>query len=70
MLGTVFLILGAEKFLEAGISGSYEFFLLGSILFIPGSYHTFIAFMACKKVPGYTFDQVSVFDEDFNNLDD
>ena len=48
---------------------AWEFFVLGSILFIPGSYHTFIAIMACKKVPGYEFDQVSIFDEDLNNDD-
>ncbi len=58
--------LGLQKFLELGLSGSYEFFLLGSIMFIPGSYHTFLAFMAFRGAEGYSFDDVSVFDEDFN----
>ena len=52
--------------MEEGISGSYELFILGSILFIPGSYHTFIAMMACRRVPGYTFDEVATFETDFN----
>jgi hypothetical protein len=56
--------------MEKGIRESYEFFLLGSILFIPGSYHTFIAFMSFRQIEGYSFSDVSVFDEDFNNLDD
>jgi hypothetical protein len=54
---------------EEGIYNSYELLLLGSILFIPGSYHTFIAFMACRKVPGYTYEEVAVFDEDLNKDD-
>ena len=70
ILGSVFLFLGINKFLEEGIANSYEFLLLGSILFIPGSYHSFIAWMAFRQIEGYTFDQVAVFDEDFNNLDD
>jgi hypothetical protein len=48
--------------MENGFKESYEFFILGSILFIPGSYHTFIAVMAYRQVEGYTFDEVSVFD--------
>ena len=58
------------KLMDAGISGSYEFFLLGSIMFIPGSYHSFLAFMACRRMPGYSFDEVAIFDEDFNKNDD
>ena len=42
--------------MEEGIKESYEFIVLGSIMFIPGSYHTFIAIMACKGVEGYTYD--------------
>ena len=62
--------MGITKFMEVGFKESYELFLLGGILFIPGSYHTFVAFMAFRQVDGYTFDQVATFDEDFNNLDD
>ena len=58
------------KLMEEGISNSYEFFLLGAIMFIPGSYHSFLAFMACRRIPGYSFDEVAIFDEDFNKRDD
>ncbi len=64
--GLFFLAQAFLKFSEEGIWESYELFLLGSILFIPGSYHTFIAMMACRRVPGYSFDEVAVFDENFN----
>lgn len=48
--------MGINKFLEEGLKESYELLILGGILFIPGSYHTFIAFMAFRMVEGYTFD--------------
>ena len=65
------MTIGFNKCLEEGIKSSWEFFALGSILFIPGSYHVFVAVMACKRVPGYDYDQVSVFEgEDFNSHDD
>lgn len=63
------MTLAAQKTIEEGIYQSYELFLLGSILFIPGSYHTFLAFMACRRVPGYSYNEVSVFDEDFDKED-
>jgi hypothetical protein len=45
-------------------------FLIGGILFIPGSYHTFLALMACRRSPGYSFSEVAVFDENFDKDDD
>ena len=39
-------------------------------MFIPGSYHSFLAFMAYRKVEGYSFEEVAVFDEDYNKDDD
>ncbi len=53
--------------MDEGIYKSYELFILGSILFIPGSYHVFIALMACKRVPGYSYSDVAVFDDDYDN---
>ena len=58
--------LGAQKTLEEGFYHSYELFILGAILFIPGSYHTFLALMACRKTPGYSYGDVAVFDEDYD----
>ena len=70
ILGTFFLLHACAKLLEDGISGSYEFFLLGSIMCIPGSYHTFLAAMARRGEPGYSFEDVAVFDDDFNKRND
>ena len=40
--------MGVDKYIKEGLVNSYEILLLGSILFIPGSYHTFIALMAYR----------------------
>ena len=56
--------------MEEGFYEAYEFFIIGSILFIPGSYHTFIAIMACKRIPGYSYEDVAIFDENYNKDDD
>ena len=55
VVGTIFLIWGAIETLDVGIYESYEKFILGSILFIPGSYHTFIAIMALLGKEGYDY---------------
>jgi hypothetical protein len=40
-------------------------------LFIPGSYHTVIALLACLKYDGYKYDDVSAFETDeWHNDDD
>lgn len=67
--GAIFLTIAFQKLLEEGIAGSYELFILGSIMFIPGSYHSFIALMAQQRVEGYSYDQVAVFEEDFHAED-
>ena len=80
IVGTIFLWMGIEDYIEVGgfTSSSrpgqepYEKLLLGSILFIPGSFHTFIAMMACLNKEGYSYQDVSSFesetfwDDDFN----
>ena len=71
VVGTIFLVWGAQETFEVGLSTSYEKLLLGAILFIPGSYHSFIAFMALRKVPGYNYDNLTTFEsENFFNEDD
>jgi hypothetical protein len=41
--GLVFLSLGFIEWAETSFSDSYEKLILGSILFIPGVYHTVLA---------------------------
>ena len=62
----MFLVIGVDKAVTEGWQKAYEMMIIGSILFIPGSYHTFVAAMAWKRVAGYSYDDVAVFDENFN----
>ena len=55
LVGTIMICWGISETLELGLAESYEKFLLGGILFIPGSYHTFIAVMALLGNQGYDY---------------
>lgn len=71
IIGTVFLTIFLVKMLEDGdIKKHYEFLLLGLITFIPGSYHTLIAFMACRGAKGWSYRDVAVFDDDHLEVED
>ena len=48
----------------------YELLILGFLLFIPGSYHTWIALMACCERQGYSYNDVSQFESDDWHNDD
>jgi hypothetical protein len=37
--------------------------VIGSLMFIPGSYHTFLAYHAWKGTPGYSFNDVPDFSQ-------
>jgi hypothetical protein len=65
------MYLGIEELLMTGsISESYEKILLGLIMFIPGSYHSFLAVMACKKTEGWNYDDLAAFEsDDFHDKD-
>ena len=67
VVGTLFLWLGIMDLHSTGsISESYEKILLGLIMFIPGSYHTVLAFMACRKADGWNYKDLHTFEnEDF-----
>ena len=43
IVGTILLYLGITEALEDGESQAYEKIMLGAILFIPGSFHSFLA---------------------------
>lgn len=36
--------------------------ILGVLMFIPGAYHVRIAYLAYRRVPGYSFDDIPEFD--------
>ena len=72
IIGSIFLFLGIEDYIETGALTSssrpgqepYEKLILGAILFIPGSFHSFIAMMACLNKEGYSYQDVSTFEPD------
>ena len=66
IMGTGLLIWGISDAMEKPFSECYEKILLGAILFIPGSYHSFLACMALRGVDGYDYEHLTVFEnEDF-----
>ena len=64
IIGTIFLCWGVMETMELGIAESYEKFLLGFIMFIPGSYHSFIAFMALTGASGYDYQNLTTFESE------
>ncbi len=36
--------------------------ILGALMFLPGSYHSYIAYKAWKQEPGWSFDDIPDFD--------
>ena len=66
----MFIIWGALETKELGLAESYEKFILGFILFIPGSYHSFIAAMALLGHEGYGYENLTTFEGDSYFHDD
>ena len=64
ILGSLFLFLGIFKWTKTSLSESYEYLLLGLIMFIPGSYHTVILIQILRGVDGYSYDMIDMLDQD------
>ena len=64
IVGSVFLSLGLYKWSGSSLGESYEFILLGSIMFIPGSYHTFLLVQILRGVEGYDYELLDMFDQE------
>eukprot|EP00730_Choanoeca_flexa_P010713 TRINITY_DN20824_c0_g1_i1.p1 TRINITY_DN20824_c0_g1~~TRINITY_DN20824_c0_g1_i1.p1 ORF type:complete len:119 (+),score=3.93 TRINITY_DN20824_c0_g1_i1:86-442(+) len=69
IVGTILLVLGC-LFYTGHIPPAHEgddrwlsMIILGSLMFIPGSYHTFIAVQTWRGIPGYDFDDIPHYDE-------
>ena len=70
-MGTYFLSEAFKNWATYGLYGTakegaqpYEELLLGAILFIPGSYHTFLAIMAFFEQDGFDYKDVATFEND------
>ncbi|ESN98237.1 hypothetical protein HELRODRAFT_84739 [Helobdella robusta] len=62
------LILIGSLLLSGHINAEYSdrtwpLLILGSLMFIPGSYHVYIAYKAWKGAEGYSFDDIPEFDD-------
>ena len=70
ILGTLFLYLGFSELQDGETGKAAERLTLGFILFVPGSYHSFLAFMALRGIKGWDYEHLTVFEnDDFHNDD-
>ena len=65
-VGTFLLGYGIKEITEMGYYNTepWEKIVLGAILFIPGSFHTFLAVQAIRGVPGWNYEHLTVFEND------
>lgn len=71
LVGSVFLILGITTFLTSLMGTKAEdrdrglaMVVLGSLMFIPGSYASCVLYGAYRGWPGYEYNQIPSYDED------
>lgn len=71
LLGSLFLVLGLATFLTSLMGTMADdrdrglaMIILGSLMFIPGSYASCVLYGAYRGWPGYEYNQVPSYDED------
>lgn len=37
--------------------------IIGSLMFIPGSYHTYLAVQAWRRAPGYSYNDIPSYED-------
>ncbi|ORZ14677.1 upf0414 transmembrane protein [Absidia repens] len=67
-IGSVLIVIGVLIKLgfiatEEYLSRAIPLLVLGSIMFIPGAYHLYIAYYAYYKYPGYEFSMIPDWDD-------
>ena len=71
VVGTILLYIGFSDMAELGnVTEVWEKLILGFILFIPGSFHTFLAIQALRGVPGWDYQDLTVFESESYFNDD
>jgi hypothetical protein len=56
--GVICVLFGSGLFSKVDRMDAIPYIILGIICLIPGVYHVGIFILACRKVPGYTFDML------------
>ncbi|KAL7066027.1 hypothetical protein ACR3K2_35200 [Cryptosporidium serpentis] len=56
LLGGIFLTIGINSLISGNINESIPSLVIGSLCFIPGSYHVFIIIQTLRNVPDYSLD--------------
>ena len=70
IFGTVFLVLGISEYFSAffkvggDTSVGLSMIILGAIMFIPGSYGSFIIYGTYRGWHGYSYSQIPNYDEE------
>lgn len=66
VVGSVLIIVGSlllTGYIDTAYSDrTWPVLILGSMMFIPGSYHVHLAYKAWKGHPGYSFDDIPEFE--------
>ena len=63
ILGLIFLILGFSYFFSSSQDKGLPLLILGSIMFIPGSYASYIIYGTWRGWPGFDFSQIPSYDD-------
>ncbi|CAL4166805.1 unnamed protein product, partial [Meganyctiphanes norvegica] len=67
-LGTILLVIGSLLvsgfFHEKYEDRTWPLILIGLLMFIPGAYHSYIAYYAFKGYEGFSFDDIPSFSDD------
>ncbi|KAF2359236.1 Protein of unknown function DUF872 transmembrane [Trinorchestia longiramus] len=67
VLGSLLLIVGSllvtGHIHEQYSDRTWPLIILGAIMFIPGSYHSYICYYAFKGYDGYSFESIPSFDD-------
>lgn len=59
----LFFSVGSSLWVQGKSSDAAVYLFLGTLVFIPGSYHLFIFVQLLRRVPGYTPDMIpNLFD--------
>ena len=65
LAGLLFIIFGLVDMLKSGtITHGYEKLIIGSILFVPGAYHTLLAVQALRGVSGWDYSNLTAFEDE------